>query len=136
MRHTKQLELTLDQPPERADVFFLIFFNHWLIFYHSKPLCKQPQVDDKINLWFNDEMKEQNISQEPWIERVPGGQLFIARLFGISVQAVSKWVKKQVPAERCPEIEKATNGAVTCEDLRPDVDWAYLRRPAETAATK
>lgn len=25
------------------------------------------------------------------------------------------------------DIEKASNGVVRCEDLRPDVDWAYLR---------
>lgn len=24
-------------------------------------------------------------------------------------------------------IERETNGAVRCEDLRPDVDWAYIR---------
>lgn len=24
-------------------------------------------------------------------------------------------------------IERESNGAVRCEDLRPDVDWAYLR---------
>jgi DNA-binding transcriptional regulator YdaS (Cro superfamily) len=28
------------------------------------------------------------------------------------------------------EIEKATNGLVTCEELRPDVDWAYVRGSA------
>lgn len=29
----------------------------------------------------------------------------------------------------CIDIERATNGAVTCEDLRPDLAdrWAYLR---------
>lgn len=42
---------------------------------------------------------------------------------------VSQWVsgRRQVPAERCPEIEKVAGGLVRCEDLRPDVDWAYLR---------
>lgn len=25
-------------------------------------------------------------------------------------------------------IERESAGAVTCEELRPDVDWAYLRR--------
>ena len=25
------------------------------------------------------------------------------------------------------DIERESNGAVRCEDLRPDVDWAYLR---------
>ncbi len=37
-------------------------------------------------------------------------------------------------AERCIEIEKAAGGAVRCEDLRPDVDWAYLRGTASTLA--
>ncbi len=25
-------------------------------------------------------------------------------------------------------LEKETAGRVTCEELRPDIDWAYLRR--------
>ena len=25
------------------------------------------------------------------------------------------------------EIEKFTSGDIRCEDLRPDIDWAYLR---------
>ena len=35
--------------------------------------------------------------------------------------------RKKGTAELCIQIEKATSGAVRCEDLRPDVDWAYLR---------
>lgn len=31
----------------------------------------------------------------------------------------------------CLAIERETSGAVTCEDLRPDVDWAYLRGTAK-----
>jgi DNA-binding transcriptional regulator YdaS (Cro superfamily) len=42
-------------------------------------------------------------------------------------QAMQAWKRTRVPAEYCPAIEKATAGAVRCEDLRPDVDWAYLR---------
>ncbi|MCV5533321.1 toxin YdaS, partial [Escherichia coli] len=34
------------------------------------------------------------------------------------------------PAERCPAIERATRGEVLCEELRPDIDWSYLRRSA------
>ncbi|MCD6674879.1 MAG: helix-turn-helix domain-containing protein [Burkholderiaceae bacterium] len=36
----------------------------------------------------------------------------------------------------CIAIERESAGAVRCEDLRPDVDWAYLRgtAPAEKAA--
>lgn len=42
---------------------------------------------------------------------------------------ISQWRTKarEVPAERCPAIERATNGVVTCEELRPDIDWAVLR---------
>lgn len=58
-----------------------------------------------------------------------GGQAGLARRLGVSTPTVNQWVsgKRQVPAKRCPVIEKATEGAVTCEQLRPDVDWAYLR---------
>lgn len=53
----------------------------------------------------------------------------LARAIGVSQVIISQWKTgaKQVPAGRCPAIERATNGAVRCEDLRPDVDWAYLR---------
>lgn len=47
---------------------------------------------------------------------------------GISVQAVHKWATGRVPADQCPNIERVTNGAVRCEELRDDVDWAVLRR--------
>ena len=46
---------------------------------------------------------------------------------GQTPQAVANWRTRGVPAEHCPSIERATAGAVRCEDLRPDVDWAYLR---------
>ena len=49
---------------------------------------------------------------------------------------VSQWCNGVclIPAERCPEIERVTGGAVRCEELRPDVDWAVLRTPCEMAA--
>jgi len=50
---------------------------------------------------------------------------------------VNQWSNgvRQVPAERCPAIERATGGAVRCEDLRPDVEWGVLRSErAEVAA--
>lgn len=41
---------------------------------------------------------------------------------------VSQWrYGRQIPAARCPAIERETGGAVTCEEQRPDVDWNYLR---------
>ena len=68
-----------------------------------------------------------------------GGQAALSRLLGVSPPTVNQWVNgdRPVPAERCPSIEKATGGAVRCEALRPDVDWAYLRAtncPAEIGA--
>lgn len=51
---------------------------------------------------------------------------------GVSPPSVNQWIKgvRQLPAERCPAIERATRGEVLCEELRPDIDWSYLRRSA------
>jgi DNA-binding transcriptional regulator YdaS (Cro superfamily) len=40
---------------------------------------------------------------------------------GVSGEAVRKWERSRVPAERCREIERLSNGLVTAEDLRPDL---------------
>ena len=58
----------------------------------------------------------------------------LAALLGLSVQCVSNWRKRRVPAEYCPAIERATGGAVRCEQLRPDIDWVVLRRAAPRRA--
>lgn len=64
----------------------------------------------------------------------------VARQFalelGVPPPLISQWRtnERRVPAERCPDIERATMGAVKCEELRPDVDWAYLRKPTKAAA--
>lgn len=63
----------------------------------------------------------------------------MAEVLGVSQQAVYFWRagKRGLPAEHCPTIEKLIDGAITCEQMRPDVDWAYLRgtAPAEPAAS-
>jgi DNA-binding transcriptional regulator YdaS (Cro superfamily) len=53
----------------------------------------------------------------------------LARSIGVPSALVSQWANgiRPVPSSRCPAIERATDGLVRCEDLRPDVDWAYLR---------
>lgn len=58
-----------------------------------------------------------------------GGQAALAHKICVAPAFVYQWRKslRRVPAEHCPAIERATSGAVRCEDLRPDVDWAYLR---------
>lgn len=53
----------------------------------------------------------------------------LAAAIGVNPVLISQWRTgaRKVPAERCPSIERATNGIVRCEDLRPDVDWSVLR---------
>ena len=52
-----------------------------------------------------------------------GGQAALARAVGVKQQHVWNWLNRdrRVPAERCADIERATNGAVTRAELRPDV---------------
>lgn len=62
-------------------------------------------------------------------------QVDFARKLGVTPGAVSQWVNglSAVPAERCPQIEQVTGGKVRCEDLRPDVNWAVLRKQPRKA---
>lgn len=62
----------------------------------------------------------------------------MAEAYEVSDMTVSWWRKGvrdgrpvQFPSERCPDAERRTREAgqpVLCEELRPDVDWSYLRR--------
>lgn len=63
-----------------------------------------------------------------------GGQAALARELGLTAAAVSQWVAgiRPVPAEHCPRIERLTDGEVRCEELLPNVDWAYLRASRPT----
>lgn len=53
----------------------------------------------------------------------------LAKAIGVPPQLISQWSRgvRRVPAERCPDIEKATAGAVRCEDLRSDIEWSVVR---------
>lgn len=50
-----------------------------------------------------------------------------ANVLGVRYQVVQQWFRNGVPAEYCPAIEKVTERLVTCEQLRPSVDWEYVR---------
>jgi DNA-binding transcriptional regulator YdaS (Cro superfamily) len=65
--------------------------------------------------------------------RSAGGQAALARLIGASPAFVYQWTtgRRPVPAEFCPKIERATQGQVRCEDLRPDIEWSVLRHPCD-----
>jgi DNA-binding transcriptional regulator YdaS (Cro superfamily) len=53
-------------------------------------------------------------------------RVVISAALGISQQAITNWKSRGVvPVEHCTAIEKATNGAVTRKDLRPD-DWQAI----------
>lgn len=67
-----------------------------------------------------------------YVNQGRGRRSAIARAIGVPAILISQWAyaQRQVPAERCPDIERATSGAVRCEDMRSDVDWSVLRRRA------
>jgi DNA-binding transcriptional regulator YdaS (Cro superfamily) len=51
-----------------------------------------------------------------------GSQLELAKAVGLtSAMAVSQWRVRGVPPQRARDIERATGGAVTVHDLRPDI---------------
>lgn len=61
-----------------------------------------------------------------------GGPAEASRLLEVSVQAVCFWRdgQRQFPADKCPALEQGTTGAVTCEQMRPDVRWHRIPDPA------
>lgn len=60
---------------------------------------------------------------------IVGGAQKLADQIGVPVQSVYFWLSgaRRIPADYCPAIERETEHAVRCEDLRPDVDWGVLR---------
>ena len=58
-----------------------------------------------------------------------GGPVRAAEALGLPrYQNVQQWAHSgRVPPKYCPAIERLTDGAVRCEQVCPDVDWAYLR---------
>ena len=52
----------------------------------------------------------------------------LADQMGVSQAMMSGWVsgKVRVPAERCPEFARLTNGAVQPKHLRPDINWSLI----------
>ena len=58
--------------------------------------------------------------------RIAGSQAALASICGVVQGAVANWKSRgNVPPEYCPAIERATNGAVTRRDLRPE-DWQRI----------
>lgn len=57
-----------------------------------------------------------------------GGPTAVARMLGIKAPSVLGW-NGRPPPDRCPALERATAGKVTCEELRPDVRWYRVADP-------
>lgn len=58
-----------------------------------------------------------------------GGPAAVARMVGCRSPSVIEWRTRGIPVERCPLIERATNGAHTVETLRPDAKWSRIPDP-------
>jgi DNA-binding transcriptional regulator YdaS (Cro superfamily) len=63
-------------------------------------------------------------------------QTEFAKQLGVTQGMVHQWVYglRPISPRRCIAIEQLTNGHVTCEELRPDFDWRYLRNSKKTEA--
>lgn len=63
-----------------------------------------------------------------------GGATALAAEIGVTAPLIYQWMSghRRVAAERCLQIARVTNGAIKCEDLRPDLDWAASRLPDHT----
>jgi len=74
------------------------------------------------NLYPGDKLPAMKLSH--WLKEKYGRGQALATAIGVPQSFVVKMAsgEKQVPAERCVPIERATAGAVTRKDLRPD-DW-------------
>ena len=64
---------------------------------------------------------------------IAGSASKIAEACGVTVQAVCFWRDglRKIPAQQCMKVEQLTDGRVTCEELRRDLDWSYLRAPSK-----
>lgn len=67
-----------------------------------------------------------------YIGETRGALSALCGVIGAHSPDVSRWASstRPVPPDRCPAIERATGGKVTCEELRPDVRWQRVPDPA------
>lgn len=62
-----------------------------------------------------------------YLKQQRGRAAKLAKSLGVSPVLLSQWsTVRQIPAERCPEIEELTERAVLCEEMRPDIKWRVL----------
>lgn len=63
------------------------------------------------------------------------GQADFASRCGTSVAYIRKTISagNRFGEKLCINFERESLGAIVCEELRPDVDWAYLRNTSKAA---
>jgi DNA-binding transcriptional regulator YdaS (Cro superfamily) len=51
----------------------------------------------------------------------------LARMAGVRPPSVMEWIGRgRIPTDRCPALERGTEGRYTCEQMRPDISWARI----------
>lgn len=65
------------------------------------------------------------------ISMPPTERVAVAAAIGVNEQYLYQCLTRRrlTPPDRCPAIERATDGRVTCEELRPDVRWQRVPDP-------
>lgn len=65
-----------------------------------------------------------------YLKAQTGRTTALARFLGIRPSAVIAFCNgdTKIPIKRCPQIEAWTDGAVCCEEIRPDANWQQLRQ--------
>jgi DNA-binding transcriptional regulator YdaS (Cro superfamily) len=66
-----------------------------------------------------------------YINTARGTMSVLSAAIGAHSPDMSRWASgaRPIPPERCPAIERATDGRVTCEELRQDVHWQRVPDP-------
>lgn len=86
-------------------------------------MCKQQWLPIKLQLLYAARMNPIELAAQ-----TAGGQSALAKAIGVQQQLVWAWINRggKPPSDRCPDIERATDGRVPCEVLRPDVHWVRI----------
>ena len=59
--------------------------------------------------------------------KIAGSKSALARNLDITPWALSKWNFDKIPEDRCLLIEEITQKEVKAEQLRPDINWVFVR---------
>ena len=80
-------------------------------------------------LWRNTGVNILRMTLNEYIAASGKSSSSFASRFGVTEAAISYWLSgRRAPnIQNCKLIEFATAGAVRCEDLRPELNWDYLR---------